>query len=141
MKKYLSLYAFCFLLLLSACGYKTFPSPSINQNELFSWHNLDSSIINNTLSISGQVLGNVNNLSSITVEVQALDEDCAACPFVSEFSEVFYTNEILEANSTVFIINYALLNKDAEEYRWRIIGKNYKFGIENIISPVYITTK
>ncbi len=140
MKNIVLLFSFCILICICSCGYKTLPSPS-NNSELFSFHNVNGNIINNTLAISGQILGNAENLSSIRVEIQAITEDCIACPFVSEFSEEFYAKTILDYKNNVFMINYTLFNNNITEYRWRIVAKNYIFGIEEIYSPIYITKK
>ncbi len=126
----------CLSILLIACGKKGLPEPDLIE-DLFTWQNISAASIENCISVSGQLQGNVENVMSVNMEVQGLTEACVDCSFVAEMNEVYEPQEIFDNKSNVFQLNYCP-TREYDEYRLRIVGNNKVLGLPQVTSQIII---
>lgn len=126
-------------LFLIACGKKGLPEPSYN-DALFSWRNVQATLsTDGCLSISGAVDGSIQNVESILLEVQAMDDTSAAClecPFVPmESFTISSADAWISPEGDAFRFAYCPSAR-ATIYRWRIVGQNVVRGLPKVQTPV-----
>lgn len=126
--------------IITACGLKALPEPDL-ADEIFSWNNLTAVPLDDCIFLSGQVVGNIENLIRINFEVQELTESCEACPFVPEMQEFYVASDIVDSKSGVFQMNYCPPRRyRGDEYRWRIVGNNILSALPQVVSPIFVIT-
>ncbi len=136
--------ALCGLLVLgAACGKKVMPVPQDNR-ELFTWRSATATATANGCIVArGEAQGNVDNLASVIVEIQALDasangagDSCAGCPFQATSRQEFRPEKQLTPQSTAIVEMTMCPDRKAPAYRWRLVGVNVLTRFAHALSKV-----
>lgn len=131
----------CFLLLLAlacaaGCGKKVWPEPQASE-DAFHWGPVEVSRDKGCLLLETRVTGAVDNLASVTVEIEILDRDCPGCPFDMDTGRTVYPGDpgfrLAGRTAQLYVCG---LDPD-QGYRFRLKGHNTLRGLPPAVTRLY----
>lgn len=122
------------------CGKKVWPEPDAEE-EKFAISITSHEMHDDCLEITAEISGNHKNLSTITLELEALDEPCPACPFLVSKSVVLPPGSPeVKRVENMLTITHCGLDPDSY-YRVRLKARNIYSVIREETSRVVVIRK
>jgi hypothetical protein len=123
-------------LALIGCGQKAWPSPDASQ-DAYQWAKVKCSRDKGCLFIDAFLTGAAQNLASVTVEIELLDDACPGCPFNMDLGRRIFPGEPGFRQSGSHLQLYLCGLDPRQAYRFRLKGENTFTGLPTAVSDLY----
>ncbi|MGE4556447.1 MAG: hypothetical protein AB7D07_06465 [Desulfovibrionaceae bacterium] len=123
-------------LTLIGCGQKAWPGPDSTQ-DAYQWAAVDFSRDKGCLFIDATLSGAAQNVVSVTVEIELMNDGCPGCPFNLDLGRQIFPGDPGFRQSGSHLQMYLCGLDPQEAYRFRLKGENAFTGLPTAVSDVY----